>query len=92
MQEEWSGSASVLQVIFSQSSHDIGAELPSSVYSSSGELTGAGADKAPTPSPDDGANQFSSDSFPRVFKEFDFLEAEHDSVVCTLAAYSSCLA
>uniref|UniRef100_A0A914W2H8 Protein furry n=1 Tax=Plectus sambesii TaxID=2011161 RepID=A0A914W2H8_9BILA len=68
-------------VIFSQSSHDIAAELPSSVYSSSGEL--AGADGSSTPSPGDQGTlgtDYTSDSFPRVFKEFDFLEAEHDSV------------
>ena len=70
-----------LQVIFSQSSHDIGAEQPSSVYSaSSGELTTGGPERASTPSPSDPNADFNSDSFPRVFKEFDFLEAEHDSV------------
>uniref|UniRef100_A0A915J263 Protein furry n=1 Tax=Romanomermis culicivorax TaxID=13658 RepID=A0A915J263_ROMCU len=79
-------------VIFSQSSHDhlayIGSELPSSVYSSSGELTAIG-DRPTTPSAESiGAvtgptarnDDETSENYAPVFKEFDFLEGEQDSM------------
>uniref|UniRef100_A0A0N5A9H4 Protein furry n=1 Tax=Syphacia muris TaxID=451379 RepID=A0A0N5A9H4_9BILA len=67
-------------VIFSQSSHDIALEplaLSSTssverVQSNHGNELGSSSSLVADPSV--------TDSFPRVFREFDFLEAEHDSV------------
>lgn len=71
---------SLFQVIFSQSSHDIAGEPPSSVYSSSGELT-IGNERASTPSLECNKTDVTSDTYAPVFKEFDFLEGEQDSMV-----------
>ncbi|VDN52289.1 unnamed protein product, partial [Dracunculus medinensis] len=68
-------------MIFSQSLHDVVYEASASLSSSTekvplehvgGDIDTASSLNAPDPS--------LTDSFPRVFREFDFLEAEHDSV------------
>ncbi|VDK46981.1 unnamed protein product [Anisakis simplex] len=74
-------SASVINfVIFSQSSYDITHEQPGGSISSSTEKIalshGGDIDTASSLVADHSV----TDSFPRVFREFDFLEAEHDSV------------
>ncbi|KRZ85737.1 Protein furry -like protein-like [Trichinella sp. T8] len=66
-------------IIFSQSSHDVACEQMSSAYSSSGELT-AVADHVSTASPDANSNDLTSETYAPVFKEFDFLDGERDSL------------
>uniref|UniRef100_A0A915AQL7 Cell morphogenesis protein N-terminal domain-containing protein n=1 Tax=Parascaris univalens TaxID=6257 RepID=A0A915AQL7_PARUN len=66
-------------VIFSQSSHDVSHEPAGSVSSSTEKIAlSHGGDIETTSSLV--ADPSVTDSFPRVFREFDFLEAEHDSV------------
>uniref|UniRef100_A0A5S6QGF4 Protein furry-like protein-like n=1 Tax=Trichuris muris TaxID=70415 RepID=A0A5S6QGF4_TRIMR len=66
-------------IIFSQSSHDVICEQMSSAYSSSGELT-AVADPTSTASPEHSFHDITSETYAPVFKEFDFLEGEQDSL------------
>ena len=64
------GLPSAQSVVFSQSELDSAASSTERICASSQEV--ASTNSLPDPS--------ITDSFPRVFKEFDFLEAEHDSV------------
>ncbi|ETN74056.1 hypothetical protein NECAME_13240, partial [Necator americanus] len=66
------GLPSAVSVVFSQSELDSTASSTERICTSSQEVAST------TSLPDPSASI--TDSFPRVFKEFDFLEAEHDSV------------
>ncbi|KHN72892.1 Protein furry -like protein-like [Toxocara canis] len=66
-------------VIFSQSSHDLSHEPAGSAASSTEKIALSHGGDIETAS-SLVADPSVTDSFPRVFREFDFLEAEHDSV------------
>uniref|UniRef100_A0A183D241 Rav1p_C domain-containing protein n=1 Tax=Gongylonema pulchrum TaxID=637853 RepID=A0A183D241_9BILA len=68
-----------LQVIFSQSLHDVSYE-PANSNSSSTEKIPPSHTGDVESSSSLVADPSVTDSFPRVFREFDFLEAEHDTV------------
>ncbi|KAK6100762.1 Cell morphogenesis N-terminal family protein [Brugia pahangi] len=66
-------------VIFSQSLHDISYEPPNSNSTSTERISPSYVGDAESAS-SLAVDQSVTSSFPRVFREFDFLEAEHDTV------------
>ncbi|VDK63731.1 unnamed protein product [Onchocerca ochengi] len=66
-------------IIFSQSLHDVSYEPPNSNSTSTERISPSYVGDGESAS-SLGVDQSVTNSFPRVFREFDFLEAEHDTV------------